>query len=317
MTKLQRIILTSTPIRFIRNKSKKLVLPGFENLALYDVFHFFMSRLKNVGLIERAAAISFNLIMAIPATTIFLCTLVPYLPISKQFINGLFLFVYDITPNQEARKLITRFLDDFFNKPQTGLLSIGFLLAIFYSSNAMMGIIRTFDRSLIEKQKSNFIHLRLRAISLTTVIIVFFIGTILILLGQGVLFSYMMEWLKISNVYVQKLIQNIRWIVIVFLFLYSVAIIYKFAPSIHKRWRLITPGALFATFLMILTTSVFSYWAQNISNYNKFYGPIGTLLILMLLIQINSLMLLIGFELNVSITQLKRKSEESMPPASI
>ncbi len=310
MTKLEHIILTSPPFAFIRNKSRKIIIPGFEGLPLYDVFRFFLQQIKKIGLNERAAAISFNFIMAIPAATLFLCTLIPYLPISKQFFSELIRIVNDITPNKETQRLIRDFLDDFFNKPKSGLLSIGFVLALFYSSNAMIGIIRAFDRSIDDKKRSNFIYKRLRAIRLTLIVILLLIGTILISLGQGVLFSTVMKWVHINNVHAKWWIRTLRWLVIVVLFLYSIAFIYKYAPSVKKRWKLISPGALFATFLMVFTTALFSYWAQNFSNYNKFYGSIGTLLILMLLIFVNSLMLLIGYELNVSITYLKKLAEQ-------
>ena len=305
MTKLEHIIFTSRPFTFLRNKSKKLIIPGFEGVPLYDVFRFFQQQIKKIGINERAAAISFNFIMAIPAATLFLCTLIPYLPISKQFFSELIKIVNDLTPNKDTQRLIRDFLDDFFNKPKSGLLSIGFILALFYSSNAMIGIIRAFDRSIDDKKSSNFIHKRIRAIRLTLILILLLIGTILISLGQGVLFSSLMKWLHINNGHVKWWIRSLRWVIIIILFLYSIAFIYKYAPSIKKRWKLISPGALFATFLMISTTALFSYWAKNFSNYNKFYGSIGTLLILMLLIFINSLMLLIGYELNVSITYLK------------
>ena len=309
MIKLERIIRTSKPVAFVRQKSRQIKLPGADSITLYDVVKFFFKQSNRVGLNERAAAISFNLIMAIPAAAIFLCTLIPYLPISKQFVNEMFLLVHDITPNHETQILITNFLDDFFNKPKTGLLSLGFVLALFYASNAMMGIIKTFDRSVVEKRKTNFIRLRLRAIRLTVIVFLLFIGTILISLGQGVLFSHLMSWLEIKNQSLIWWIQNLRWLVIILLFYYSIAFIYKYAPSFHKRWSLLSPGAMFATFLMIVTTVIFSYWAQNISNYNKFYGSIGSLLILMLLIFINSLMLIIGYELNISITYLKLEAE--------
>jgi len=119
-----------------------------------------------------------------------------------------------------------------------------------------------------------------------------------------------MEWLHIKNLTLRQLIQSLRWIIVVLLFLSSIAFIYKFAPSIHKRWKLLSPGAVFATALMILATYLFSVWAQNFSNYNKFYGSIGTVLMLMMLIFINSLVLLIGYELNVSITILKYEAEK-------
>ncbi|MGN6619394.1 MAG: YihY/virulence factor BrkB family protein [Ilyomonas sp.] len=318
MIKLERLIIQSKPITFIRESSKEFTLPGFQGLCLYDVFHAFWRQLQMEALNVRAAAISFNLVMAVPAATIFICTLIPYMPGSEQIYRQLMQFVSDVTPNKETRTFMVQFINDFFNKPGTGLLSLGFLLALFYSSNAMMGIIRTFDSSLIEKRKTNFIKKRLRAVSLIIIVISFIIGTILITLGQGMLFKNIMNWLNIHNESLQWWIKNFRWVLIFLLFVYSIAIIYKYAPSYKVRGRLHTPGAFLAAILIILTTTVFSYWAQNISNYNKFYGPIGTILILMLLIFLNSLMLLIGFELNVSIAHLrKEKTGDKSKPADV
>jgi len=309
LTKLERIIIDSKPITFIREKSKKIIIPGFEGVPLYYVWRFFFSQIKRVGLNERAASISFNFIMAIPAATIFLFTLVPYLPISKDIYKELFRIVRDLTPNQQTQQLVMNFLDDFFNSPKKGLLSIGFLLAVFYSSNAMMGIIRTFDRSVVTRHRSGFLHKRMRAMALITIIIIITIATTLISVGQGHLFPIVLKWLNIKNVHTKVWIQNLRWIVIVLLFLYSVAFIYKYAPSVKERWKLLSPGALFATFLIIIITWLFSVWAQNFSNYNKFYGSIGTVLIMMMLIYVNSLILLIGFELNISIHSLKKEAD--------
>lgn len=314
MTKLQRIVLNFPPIAFVRNRSKRVFLPGMEGLPLYDVTRFFFKQVNKIHLNERAAAISFNFIMAIPAACIFLFTLIPYLPVSKLISQELFRFVRDLTPNKETRTLIINFLDDFFNKPKTGLLSVGFMLALFYASNALMGVIRTFDRSLPYKIKSNFIKKRLRAMKLTAIVILLILGTTLISLGQGTLFRYIMHQAGITDIRLRWWIRSLRWIVIVILFLYSIGFIYRYAPSVKKRWKILSPGAFFATFLMILVTYAFSIWVQNFSNYNKFYGSIGTLLIIMLLVFINSLILLIGFELNVSIMLLKEEHTQNSTP---
>ncbi len=305
MTKLERIIINTKPISFIREKSKKLVLPGCGGVPLYYVWRGFTAQITKVGLNERAAAISFNLVMAIPAATIFLFTLVPYLPISKDIYRELIHFVTDLTPNQQTRQFVVNFLDDFLNKPRKGLLSAGFVLAVFYSSNAMMGIIRTFDRSVAERHRSGFLYKRLRAMALITIVISITIGTTLISIGQGRAFPLVLQWLNIKNVHTKVWIQNLRWVIIVLLFLYSIAFIYKYAPSVKIRARLLSTGAIFATFLITITTWVFAVWAQNFSNYNKFYGPIGTVLMIMFLIYVNSLLLLIGYELNVAIANLK------------
>lgn len=305
MTKLERIIVQSAPITYIRNMSRRHTLPGLQGLPVYDVWKFFFRQVKKVGLNERAATISFNLVMAIPATTIFLFTLLPYLPVSKQLYRQIMMFVRDISPNLQTRQFIIEFLNDFFTTPKKGLLSAGFILALFYSSNAMMGIIRTFDRSVVEKHHSNFLYKRLRAMGLIIIIILIFIGTTLISFGQGELFLFILKKLHITNVRTKNWIQSLRWILIIFLFLYSVAFIYKYAPSIKKRWKLLSTGAIFATALIIITTWLFSIWAQNFSNYNRFYGSIGTVLMLMMLIFVNSFILLIGYELNITISALK------------
>lgn len=309
MTKAQRILNNLAPVAFVRSKSKKWIVPGFQGLCLYDVFIFFLRQIKKEGLNVRAAAISFNFIMAIPAATIFLCTLIPFFPVSHQFFLELTKVVSDLTPNKASQQLMVNFLDDFFHKPKNGLLSIGIFLAFFYASNAMMQIIRSFDRSVIVKYNSNFLKKRLRALKLTLLLVLLVIGTVLISMGQGVLFNFIMRSMHIKSKGWRTLIVNLRWIIIVVLFFYSIAFIYKYAPSVRDRWKLLSPGSILATFLIVLTTWIFSEWAQHFSNYNKFYGSIGSILILMLLTFINSLILLIGFELNISITYLKNEME--------
>jgi membrane protein len=93
--------------------------------------------------------------------------------------------------------------------------------------------------------------------------------------------------------------------VILPLFYFAIACIYKYGPAVQKRWRLFSPGTFLATILTILITMAFSYYVNRFSTYNKVYGSIGTVMILMILVYFNSLVLLIGYELNVSIHHLR------------
>lgn len=311
MTKIERLLVHSRPITFIRETSKKLSPWGFEGLSIYTVFHFFANQIKKEGLNVRAAAISFNFIMAIPAATLFLFTLVPYLAISNDIHAELIKIIEDLTPNSSTQNAISHFLDDYFSQPKTGLLSFGFLLTLFYASNAIMGIIRTFDRSLLYKPKTNFLIKRLRAFKLILILVVLLIATTLVSIGQGQLFTWLLAKMNIEKSNGQFWLQSVRWIIIVLLFLYSIGFIYRYAPSFKERWRLISPGSLLATFLMILATILFSIWAKNFSNYNRIYGSIGTVLMLVLLVNLNSWILLVGFELNISIMYLKEHTKKN------
>lgn len=310
MKKIERKLITLAPVTFAIRKSKNILIPGFKGIPLFDVSKFLISQVKKVGLTERAAAISFNLIMAIPAGCIFIFTLVPYLPISKQFNIELLKLTSDVTPNQTTYKFVKDFLDDFFNTPRTGLLSFGFLLVIFYASNAMMGVIRTFDKS-ITAHRINFLHKRWRAIRLTIILILLIIATILILIGQEQLAIVLKKLFQMKRKAKIPWWNGVRWFIILGLLFYAISFIYKFAPSLKKRWSLISPGSILATTLSLITTFIFSYWVNNFGSYNKVYGSVGTVMIIMLLVYINSLILLIGFELNVSIMYLKNLEEEA------
>jgi len=310
LTKIERHIVNLAPIAWLINKSKTLVIPGFRGLPLYDVVRFFFRQINKVGLNERAAAISFNFIMAMPAALLFLFALVPYFPASASFETEILKLFKDISPDSATYRFIKDILDGLLEK-HVGVFSFGFILLIFYASNAIIGIIRTFDRS-IQEQKGFFLYQRWRAIRLTGILVLLVIASALVLIGQEQLTGLLKNLFHMRRRARLPWWNGIRWFIITGLLFYCVAMIYKFAPSVKKRWHLVSPGSLLATALILVTTIAFSSWVSLFasSNYNRVYGSIGTVLILMLLIYINSLILLIGFELNVSITYLTRKAEE-------
>lgn len=306
ITSIKRWLVTFPPVRFVIRRSKHTILPGFQGIPLYDVAWFFVRHVQKASFTERASAIAFNFTMAIPPAVIFLFTLIPYMPISDEFITQVFGLVRDVIPGERDNQGVIKFLSDILNKPRSGLLSIGFILAIFFSSNAVMGIMRSFDRNYIGFRKRKGLSPRWVALRLTFILFILFIITITALVAQG----KVLRWLGVTNEGLIAAIHNFRWVFIVLMFFLSVSFIYRYAPAVHKRWKLVNPGSILATFLMIVFTGGFSYWVSNFSNYNELYGSISTLLILMILINLNSLVLLIGFELNVSINSLKHEVDE-------
>ncbi len=310
MSKLENYILELKPVQFLILQSKRIILPGFDKVPLYDVVVFFFSQVKKVGVSDRAAAISFNFIMSIPAGAIFLFTLIPFFPISTQITGELLILTRTFAPNENTYMVVSEFLNDFLETPRSGLLSLGFILAVFYASNAVMQIMRSFNRSLIQYNKRSFIHERWVAIRLTTILILLFIVTNVLLITQGNLFRWLMDWLDIKSRLIIWIIDSTRWVIIFALVFYTIGFIYKYAPAISKRWKLASPGTILATFLIVVAFFLFSFWVNNFGSYNKVYGSIGTILIIMLLIYISSMILLIGYELNVSIHSLKALADE-------
>ncbi len=308
MKKIERLILTKTPVAFVLRKSKRWYLPGFEGVPLYDVLHFFFKQIKTVGITERASAIAYNFIMAIPPSFLFLFTLIPSLPfISKRSIKEqLHGLITDIVPAKVHNANLIQFVDSFIDGSKIGLLSIGFVIALFFASNALMGIMRSFNKNYIGFEKWNGLRKRWMAIKLTSLQFLLVLGCILLLITQGAV----LKWMGIKSSAVREFIFYARWLFIVALIFSSIAFIYKYAPAVKKRWNFISPGAILATSLSILATIGFSAFVNNFGRYNALYGSIGTIIVLMALIYINSLVLLIGFELNVSIKSLKSIAEQ-------
>jgi membrane protein len=283
-------------------------LPGFEGVPLFDVVRFFFRQVKTVGLTERASAIAYNVIMSIPPSFLFLFTLIPHLPfISKRSIKReLHYIILDVIPAKVHNQYLIRFVDSFLDDSKIALLSSGFILALFFASNAMMGLMRSFNKNYIGFSKRKDLHNRWMAIKLTSLLFLLLLGCIILLVTQ----EAVLKWIGITNATLRQVIVYARWIFILAFVYFSIAFIYKYAPAVEKRWKLLSPGAIFGTFLSLLATYGFSYFVNNFGKYNALYGSIGTIIVFMVLVYINSLVLLIGFELNVSIKSLRSIAEK-------
>ncbi len=296
------------PFLFLKRKAKGIYIPGFQHVNLYQVIKFLFNQLNTLGLYDRASAISFNLIMALPAGFLFLFSIIPYFPSTFKVKKQILSVFKDIAPNSSTYKFILDIINDLLSQ-HVGVFSFGFLLLLFYASNAMTGIIRSFDKSIMQN-KPFFLHQRMRAIRLTIILILLVFASILVLIGQDQLTTLLREVFDIKRKTIIPYWNSVRWAVIILLLFFGNAFIYKYAPLIKEKWSLMSPGALLSTLLMLITTLGFSYWVNHFSSYNKIYGSIGTVLVVMTLVYINALILLIGFELNVSIEVLKKEQNQ-------
>ena len=232
-SKITHRITASPPANYLVRKSKATSMPGFRGIPLFDVINFFIGQVKTVGIQERAAAIAFNLVMAIPPAIIFLFTLIPFFPISDKFEQSMYGLIRDVVPGEKDNSVLIGFLSDFINHPRTGLLSLGFILSMFFSSNAIMGIMRSFDKNYIGFRKRSGLQKRGAALKITMILFILVLASILLLVGQGAV----LEFLGIESPTIRSIIVRARWIIIVLLFFASISYIYRHAPAVHKKWK--------------------------------------------------------------------------------
>jgi len=296
MTKLELAIIKWAPIRILTGTMKRVAVPGAEGLSLYEVAKFFYIEMRNVRLTERCAAVTYNFVMAIPPSMLFLFALVPYLPLknAEHTILGMLRL---IAPTQGLYKSISAVIVDFMHTEQRQVLSFGILLTVYFSSNGMMGLMRSFDNSEHVYVQRTGLRRRWAAIKLTLLLYCLVLLAIVAFVIQTTWINKLIQKIFVS-VFLAKLLTAL---LIIFIVLCAISIIYSYGPSISHKFKFISPGSVFATLLMIIVTMGFYYAANNFLNYNKVYGSIGTIIAFMVWIWLNTMVILIGFELNVSI----------------
>jgi membrane protein len=289
----------------------RIVIPGFQGLSLLHVSTFFIEAIWKGKIGTRAAAISFRLFLAFFPSIILLLSLIPYIPIDN-FQQSLFDSIRDFFPG-DTFQLFDNTLKDLVSQKRTTLLSIGFILVIFYASNSINAILIGFNESYHIESRHHPVMMRL-----SSILLIFFLGilmllSVLILAFSGDLFEYLHRQQVIGDRGYLPVLNFAKWVV-------SMGLIYSIISTLYnvgarrsiRRWKFWNAGATLATMSFVVTSGVFAFFVNNFATYNKLYGSLGTLMVLLIWLHINCMIVLIGFDLNVSI----RKAFKSVPKES-
>ncbi len=285
-------------------------LPGLKRVPIYNLIDFIREEAKNDALTARANSMAFSFFLSIFPSIIVLFTLLAYTPLYSIFGETLQKSISDVMPGAVG-KMIFNTIKDITTIPRSGLLSAGFVLALWFSSNGMMSLMRGMEK----RYKGTFRRRggwekRLTALKLTALMgIVLIASVVFVILGNtllGLLFKYVhVGWLA------RMVLFGFRWVVVMLLFYTGISFIYQFGAATRRRIPFVNPGSVVATLLSILTSWGFSFYVDNFGSYNKVYGSIGTLIVLMLWIQLNCFIILVGFELNAGIAVIRDRRREA------
>ena len=284
-------------------------LPGLNRIPLYNLVKFVYDEVNEDALLTRANSMAFSFFLAIFPGLIMLISLLPYFPISMDFFGTLQVSIKQIIPGS-AGDMIFKTIKDIATIPQSGVLSFGFFLSIWFSSNGMMSMMSGLakDYPTTFKQRGDF-HKRLVSIQLTFLVALVLVASmVLIILGNTIL-GFVFHYIHVDS-QIEIGFSVLRWLVVLLLFYTTFSTIYRFGSSTWRPIPFFNPGALLATVLSIATSWGFSFYVDNFGSYNKLYGSIGTLIVLMIWIQLNCLILLLGFELNAGIAVLRDRRRE-------
>jgi membrane protein len=288
----------------ITDWAKTHSLPGLKRVPLYYLIEFILKETRDDAITTRANSMAFSFFMAIFPSIIVLFTLLAYTPLYAQFDKVLYDSIHEIMPGSAGKMLLTT-IQDIATIPRSGLLSFGFFLAIWFASNGMLSMMKGLEKDYKAtfKRRSGF-RKRVIAIQLTFLVaLVLVASVVLVILGDTIL-HFVFQYIKVDFA-TRLAVFAFRWVVVLALFYTNFSTIYRYGSSIRRPIPFFNSGAMLATLLSIIISYAFSFYVDNFGNYNKLYGSIGTLIVLMIWIQMNCMILLIGFELNAGIAVLR------------
>lgn len=305
---IEKELIKIPVVKWFVKTGKKIPVPGLLGMSFYDLLEMYFIGVVKGALTSRAGGISYSFFMALFPFMLFMLTLIPYIPIDG-FQENFMKLISDLLP-PDTFNAVESVLLDIANNKYGGLLSFGFLVSIFLMTNGVNAVFGAFEYSVHVKEIRNVIKQYLislgTSLTISLMLIITVVATIFFEFGLDYLHSN--HWLPKEMLW----LSNLRYLLFMFLIFCTVSMLYYFGTKEGRQTRFFSAGSVLTTILSLLTFYGFGIYVIKFSQYNELYGSIGTLLVLMLFIWLNAIILLLGFELNASITRLR--SERGVKP---
>jgi membrane protein len=288
-------------------KIRTFTIPGFDGVPLITVLRFFFKEIIQENIVTRGSSIAFFFILSVFPGLIFLFTLIPYIPVDH-FQTNLLLTIKDLIHNEGAYQMIRTTINEVVAIPHSSLLSMGFILSIYSAMSGVKAMISSFNKSYEHTfKKRNIFQTNYVALKLTLMLSILLIAALTLIIAQKALFNWLFSALDIKSFSAKNIVAVLHYLIIIALLFFALSSLYYFGPAVKKKFKFISAGSTLATVLFIITSVGFSWFVNHFGQYNKLYGSIGSVIVIMLWMYFNSIVIIIGFELNASIAISKNK----------
>ncbi|MBX2973576.1 MAG: YihY/virulence factor BrkB family protein [Flavobacteriales bacterium] len=308
--RLKRRLLYSRSNRRLVGWARRIILPGFEGFSLYEISRFFFRSLFQGNLAMRASAIAFKVFLAFFPAVLVMLTTIPYVPI-PDFQTKLLLTFHDMLP-REVYAFIESTLHDLLIRKHGALLSVSFLVGVYMASNSIDAILVGFSGSANHTTWHSALKQRLLSLGLLVALSVLTLIAIPLLTFSGSLI-YRLDDLGFFTSYFQvAALFAAKWVVSILVVVMFVSLLYNAGDPTARRFRLFTPGAILAVFLILVVSQGLAFMFSYITDYNALYGSLGAILAVQLWLYFNMIVLLVGYELNTSIVRARIQRSERL-----
>lgn len=296
---------TYSGFNLIKNGTKSIIINKEANISFYDFLKVFWIRVMKGNFPLRSAAVSWIIFFSMFPFLLFLFSVLPHVPhyieiknlIFKQFLpqllpldikNDVIAYIESTTEFQKNRNIDWYLI----------------LVTIFMSSNGIQGIISSFNVSY-----HNVYEIRRNSRSRIISIVLTLFFTLFIILQVVLSYYTSVIWKYLTNVHFLSVLGQFSFLInyfsiFVFYFI-SMCMLYTFGPNHRKTKSTIFPGAILTSILFVLTVLGFNFYLRRFTNIDLMYGSLGLVMIMMIFVYVNVILMLIGYELNMSVIYTK------------
>lgn len=292
----------------LHHQAKKLkkVHFGHPENNLYNLGFTFIEQLRKDDINERAGSMAFSFTIALFPLLLFLLNLVPYLQDFFPYVTttNILGFIQEILPGDLYAQTENTIMD-IVSIPRQSLLSLGFFFALFASTQGVVSMMDSFNSVYKTKENRGFFKTRFIAVSIVLMLALTVVAASTVMIIGGIFINRIDEMHMFNSEFMLFVFNSFKFLILLLMFYITSAFIFRFAPAVHDKWKFGSIGAKMAGLLITLGFYGFTFYLNNFASYNKLYGSIGTLIALMLWLWITSLIVLICFEMNVSLDLIR------------
>ncbi|MDA8389955.1 MAG: YihY/virulence factor BrkB family protein [Gammaproteobacteria bacterium] len=255
-----------------------------------------------------SAQLAYYFFLSLFPTLLVLTTLLAYLPITRRH-GALLAFLGQVLPAQ-AMRLVSANLETLQYTHKGGLLSFGALFAVYSAGNALIAVSAGLNRTFGVRERRRYWQVWLMAVALIGALaVLLLVATALFFFGPWLLelMAVHLDWTVVPAV-----LDAIRWPVILGALIEATALVYHFAPDVRQEWHWITPGAVFSVAGWLVSSALFAFYVDHFGSYNRMYGSIGAVIVLLTWMYLSGWLLLVGGGINAVLAAARK----APPPAT-
>jgi len=305
-------------IQALKSWLESVKIPFFNRISLYKVLEIYIHGIGKGALGVRSAAASWHIFMSIFPFLIFFLIFMSHLPYYKELQQLIYDFllakllpsnIFDLVNDYMNTQIVM--ITQHLNNPNTFFFIVSVLMFLYPATRGVNFLIRGF---MSVNNHYPIEHKGIKSIFLDIFIVLFFsvfLFTALVLVYvTEIIFRFFQDSFSFDTLVFRHIINTLNIVLSFVVFFLGLCFLYYFGRTARLSFRGVMPGALLTTVLFSITTYFFGYFMANFTRYNMLYGSIGSVIIIMIWINLSVVLTIVGYELNITLKKAKSENNQ-------